>query len=183
MKPAATFAVTGLLFAAVLAGYPTDQAKDDRAEVALQAAIKKETVDGDLKSAIAQYRKIALGGNRAAAAKALVRMGHCQEKLGEAEARKAYERVVREFADQAEAAAEARIRLASLGTPGKESGAAGIAGSKASLTFRKIEFAGQGRSHLARLSPDGTNVLYVDKKDNETRCGLYVMALPSGPER
>ena len=69
-------------------------------------------VDGDLKAAIELYKKIAQSGNRAAAAKALVRMGQCYEKLGDAEARKAYERVVREFGDQTEAVAEARKRLA-----------------------------------------------------------------------
>jgi len=107
---------------------PGSQAKDDRAEVALQAAIKKEMVDGDLKGAIEQYKKIAQSGNRAAAARALVRMGQCQERLGEAEARKAYEKVVREYADQAEAAAEARTRLVALGSAGRDSRLARVAG-------------------------------------------------------
>ena len=82
--------------------------------MALQAAIKKEVVDGDLKGAIEQYKKLAQGRDRAVAAKALVRMGQCYEKLGDAEARKAYERVLREYADQAGAVAEARARLAAL---------------------------------------------------------------------
>jgi tetratricopeptide (TPR) repeat protein len=68
-------------------------------EVALRAAMEKETVKGDLKGAIDQYKKLAQGKDRAVAAKALVRMGQCYEKLGDAEARKAYERVVREYAD------------------------------------------------------------------------------------
>ncbi|MBP1602624.1 MAG: hypothetical protein H6Q06_2775, partial [Acidobacteria bacterium] len=87
MKPATLFLLTGLLCMGPPAVYPVSQAKDDRAEVALQAAIKKEMVDGDLKGAIEQYKKIAQSGNRAAAARALVRMGQCQERLGEAEAR------------------------------------------------------------------------------------------------
>ncbi len=93
----------------------TDKQKDPRAEAQLQAAITKETVEGDLKAAIELYQKLADGGDHAVAAKALVRMGQCYEKLGDAEARKAYERVVREFADQKEMVAAARARLAALG--------------------------------------------------------------------
>jgi Tol biopolymer transport system component len=122
MKPATLFLLAGLLAAALAAGFPANQAKDDRAEVALQAALKKEAVDGDLKGAIELYQKIAQSTNRAAAAKALLRMGQCHEKLGNAEARKAYERVVRDFADQAEIVAQARVRLAALGGPGAAGG-------------------------------------------------------------
>src|SRR5690348_9576924 len=93
------------------------QENDSRADLALQAAIKKETVDGDLKGAIEQYRKIAQGKDRALAARALVRMGQCYEKLGDTEARKAYERVVQEFRDQQEAVRQARNRLATLHAP------------------------------------------------------------------
>jgi len=89
--------------------------KDPRAEAQLQAAINKETVEGDLKGAIDLYQKLANGSDHAAAAQALVRMGQCYEKLGSAEATKAYERVVREFSDQKETVATARARLAVLG--------------------------------------------------------------------
>jgi len=95
--------------------------KSDKQELSLQKAIQTETVDGDLKSAIEMYRKIAQGSDRALAAKALVRMGQCYDKLGNTEARKAYERVVREFADQKDAAAEASRHLAgvSAAAPGQ----------------------------------------------------------------
>jgi Tol biopolymer transport system component len=95
------------------------------AERLLQKAIQKETVDGDLKGAIELYQKLAQSTNRAVAAKALLRMGQCHEKLGDAEAgeaRKAYQRVVRDFADQAEIVAQARVRLAALGGPGGAGG-------------------------------------------------------------
>ncbi|MEK7403768.1 MAG: hypothetical protein AAB225_01545 [Acidobacteriota bacterium] len=84
--------------------------RDTRAEAQLQAAINKETVEGDLKAAIELYRKLAQSANRAAAAKALARMGQCFEKLGDAEARKAYERAIRDFGDQKEAVATARAQ-------------------------------------------------------------------------
>ncbi len=104
-------ALAGTLAMAPLAGAQ----KADRAEVLLEAAAKKEMVDGDLKGAIDTYRKVAQSGNRAAVARALARMGQCYEKLGDTEARQAYERILREFGDQQEAVATARARLAALG--------------------------------------------------------------------
>jgi Tol biopolymer transport system component len=92
-------------------------------------------VEGNFEAAIAGYKKVIAeaGRNRALAAGALVRMGQCHEKLGGAEAqeaRKAYQRVVREYADQAEIVAQARVRLAALGGPG---GAGGL-GTRRVLT-------------------------------------------------
>jgi len=81
--------------AALGAGLALTQAPRS-AEVQLKAAEHKQQVEGDLKGAIEQYRKLAQGRDRAVAAKALVRMGQCYEKLGDAESRKAYERVLRE---------------------------------------------------------------------------------------
>jgi len=116
-----------LALAAVLAASFALAQKSDQAEVLLKAAANKELVDGDLNAAIELYKKVVAqpGASRAAVAKALVQMGQCYEKLGDAqarEARKAYERVVREFADQAEIVAQARVRLAALGGPGGAGG-------------------------------------------------------------
>jgi len=124
---------------------------DKQAEVLLQAAQNTELVQGDLEAAIQQYKKIlsAYAGNRAAAAKALVRMGHCYERLGNAEARQAYERVVREYAEQSEAAGEARARLAALGQP-----ATGPA-------TRRL-WAGSGVDVSGSVSPDGRYLSITD---------------------
>ena len=121
----------GLIGAAMLtvflATLPAAGQKNDQADLALKAAIKTETVDGDLRGAIEQYKKIAAlaGAGRATVATALLRMGGCYEKLGKAdtqEARKVYEQVAREYADLAAVAAEARAKLAALmgagGAPG-----------------------------------------------------------------
>jgi tetratricopeptide (TPR) repeat protein len=88
--------------------------KNNSAETLLQSGIKKEVVDGDLKGAIEIYKQaVARGGsNRAITAQALVQMGKAYEKLGAAEAKDAYSRVLREYSDQQEMAAEARARLA-----------------------------------------------------------------------
>src|SRR5260221_14505159 len=82
-------------------------------ESMLGAALHQEEVQGDLKGAIAAYQKVVStsGVSRKTAAEALVHMGQCYEKLGDVESRKAYERVVREYAEQKEAAALARARL------------------------------------------------------------------------
>lgn len=88
----------------------------NRAEVQLQAAINKETVEGDVKAAVEMYRKVAgaYKANRSVASRALLRLAEAQEKLGESEARKAYEQLVRDYGDQ-QPAAIARVRLAALG--------------------------------------------------------------------
>jgi Tol biopolymer transport system component len=88
----------------------------DRADAALKAVMDKEMVEGDLKGAIEQYKKIAESKDRALAAKALIRMADCYQKLGNTESRKIYEQVVKDYADQKEAATMARARLAGNGT-------------------------------------------------------------------
>jgi Tol biopolymer transport system component len=126
--------------------------KSDRADLQLQAAINKEVVEGDLKGAIEQYRKVTQSANRAIAAKALMRMGQCYERLGDSEARKAYERVVRDFADQKDPAAEARTRLAIMDGPEHRGPAA--------VTMRLLS-KGQEPDNEGRTSPDGQWLSYT----------------------
>lgn len=88
-----------------------------RAGVLLEAATHKEVMDGDLRAAVSLYEKAVAqaGDNRLVAAKALLGIGRCHENLGDrAEARKAYQRVVREFAGQKAEAAQAQRRLKAL---------------------------------------------------------------------
>ncbi len=91
--------------------------------VSFQAAIQKEVVDGDLMGAIGLYESVSRSSDRQIAAKALVRMGRCYEKLGDPRAIEAYERVVRDFGDQRDAVRDASARLAAL-RPAAESGGA-----------------------------------------------------------
>ncbi len=88
-----------------------------QAEKALESARHKEVVDGDLKGAVEQYRKIAgqFAKQPEIAARALYQLGQCQEKLGQAEARQSYERIVREYGSAPQYAAMARARLAAMG--------------------------------------------------------------------
>ncbi len=126
--------------------------KKDSSDAALRAAMDKETVDGDLKAAIEQYKKViaSSGASREVVSKALVRLGMCYERQGSAEARKAYERVVREFADQQEAAGQARARLAAV--------SATVASG---LTIRRV-WSGPGVDLNGRISADGRYLSFVD---------------------
>ena len=83
-------------------------------ELELKSAMHKEQVQGDLKGAIATYQKVIekYPKNRAVVARALFQMAECHQKAGDLEARKIYERIVREYPDQNETAGAARARLA-----------------------------------------------------------------------
>ncbi|MBL8293634.1 MAG: PD40 domain-containing protein [Bryobacterales bacterium] len=130
------------------------------AEAQLQAAITKETVDGDLEQAINLYKKIvaAHAGNRAVTAQALLRMGQCYEKLGMAESRKAYERVVKEFSDQSAQAVMARERLAKLG---HRTAGAGVA-------VRQVWTRPGLSLGEARIFPDGRRLAFIDWAEHDT---------------
>ena len=88
----------------------------DSAAVMLETAKSMEVIDGNLAAAIEQYEAIVsrYPDRRPIAAEALLRMGGGYEKLGQARAREVYERLVRDYADQAEPVATARARLAAL---------------------------------------------------------------------
>ncbi len=105
----------GCLILSLALAYP--QAGPD---MELRAADHKAQVQGDLKGAIEAYRKIVArhGKNRAVAAKAMLAMAECHEKLGQAEARKLYEEIARSYGDQSDVATQARTRLAALGSNG-----------------------------------------------------------------
>ncbi len=146
-----------LLVVTILAGLLTASSalaqKDDQAEVLMQAAHQKQLVEGQLEEAIQLYKRIVQehSGDRAVAAKALLEMGQCYEKLGKTEARKAYERVLRDYADQNEAAAQARTRLAALSGNGT---------SRSSEMVTRRVWAGP--LVVGGLSPDGRYLSCVD---------------------
>lgn len=144
--------VTVFIVGVLLAGSAGAQQKPQ--EVALQAAMRTETVAGDLKAAIAQYQDIVdkyARTDRAVAATALVRMAECHHKLGEQQATRLFERVVREFADQKEAAAIATTRL---GHPRSVAAAGGMV-SRQVWTGRTVDA-------LGTVSGDGGTLSFTD---------------------
>ena len=78
-------------------------------------ALAAEKADSDLRAAIRLYEQAIreAGQDRQLAARALLRIGECYRRLGDAQARTAFTRIVNEYADQAEVVTEARARLQS----------------------------------------------------------------------
>jgi Tol biopolymer transport system component len=125
--------------------------------VALAAATTKEQVDGDLKTAIAEYQKIAADKSapRDIRAKALLHLAGCYEKLGQ-QAQSVYQQIVRDFADQP-AATQARTRLAALKQNDHPA-------PPAAMTQRKIEASGRG---FGEGDTDGHRVVYANRVTSE----------------
>jgi Tol biopolymer transport system component len=147
--------------AVVLAAAPQQNASAERQ---LEAAIHREQVLGDVKGAIEQYKTLAQSTTRAVAAQALIHLGQCYEKLGEAQAKDAratYERVVRNYADQTEVVAQARARLVAL--------AGGAVGrTKGPLTRRVLADASSVSGDVtATLSADGRTIRGLDWEKGE----------------
>ena len=116
-----------------------------------QKALVKERSEGKLAEAIQLYRRAseAAGKDRALAAKALVQLGQCYEKMGSTEARKQYDRVIRDYADQKDSVAMARARIGASGT--HETG----------TVLRKI-WADDNTYAWGRPSPDGRFFVFTD---------------------
>ena len=116
-----------------------------------QAALHKEMVEGDLKGAIAEYQKVASrpGVGRELAATSLLHVAECYQKLGDVQARKVYEQVLREYADQGPAVVVARARL------GGERTTSAARGDRAVWTGDDVDLFGT-------VSLDGRFLTYTD---------------------
>jgi len=144
-----------------------------QADVTLQLAIRKEQLEGDPKGAIALYEKAVAEAkaDRATAAKALVRMAECYQKLGDVESRKIYEWVLRDYADQREPAKQAQIQLAALRPKGT---------ANAGIVNRRVWTLPEGGDIFGSVSPDGRYLPYV----NWRKFGdLYLHDLVTGNDR
>ena len=138
-----------------------------------QKGLVQERTEGDLDEAIRLYKQIVedFKDDRTLVAKALVQMGGCYEKLGTAEARTAYERVVREYSDQPESSKVARERLSDI--IGGASGATG----RSEVAMRRIWVAGRDRP--VGISPDGQYVVFWSSDSGD----LWLRDLQSGEQR
>lgn len=138
-----------------------DCAVAQTAEELFQKAVQLQEVKGELEQAIATYKTLVqkYPANQALAAKSLLRMGRCYEKLGKDEAKKAYERIIKEYASQPDAVAEARARLATLNA---------TAGTGRGPVVRRIlskEDISVENLSMMKPSPDGRRVAYMDPND------------------
>ncbi len=131
------------------------------AEELYQAGLYQEEVQGNLERAIDIYERNLeeFPNNRPVAAKALMHIGLCHEKLGSREAQRAYSRLLREYGDQTEVAGQARARLAVLGGLAQAEGKKAPAGPVARLLLKDD---GGCYVYGMRPSPDGTRLAYSD---------------------
>ena len=136
-----------------------------------QQALKKERVDGDLKGAIALYQQILKEqkADRSLSAKVLLQLGAAYEKQGSADAKAAYQRIVRDYSDQTDAASAARARLATLSPAAVANGG---------TTVRRI-WAGADIDPLGAPTRDGRLLTFVDWQTGD----LAVRDLASGQNR
>ncbi|MFN7933725.1 MAG: hypothetical protein U0R19_10375 [Bryobacteraceae bacterium] len=163
---------SAMILGLLLLAMPVGAQKGRPAEMLLESARQKATVEGDVKGALRAYEDVVKrhAGDRAAVAKALVGMAECHQKLGDSEALRLYQRVAREFGDQKEAAEQARARMAGLRP---RSG-------PAMATNRKVFTVPPGGDLYGTVSPDGRYAPYVnwEKKGN-----LFLRDLETGVDR
>ena len=101
-------------FVAVVLSLGLAWAADRAHEQKFQQAVDLMETRGDLPAALKLFEELARGPDRNLAARSLLYLGSCYEKLGKEGSQRAYERIVREFADQRDVTAEARSRLAAM---------------------------------------------------------------------
>jgi Tol biopolymer transport system component len=135
-----------------------------------EQALAKERVEGNLQEAIRLYERVVaeFAADRALAAKALVQVGLCYEKLGRDEAARAYGRLLRDFADQADAVSQARARLAALKRPVSGAAAATMPGVRALPRMDQV-------NDLQGLSPDGRKAAFI-RYDKGQNLAVYDLA-------
>jgi hypothetical protein len=125
-----------------------------------QQGLARESA-GDLKGAVQIFERIVRdsSSSRTLAARALLRLGEWSSLLGQDQARTYYERVIREFADQKEAATEARARLEALPKT-----AAATASPARRLAVDWMERYRNGQPAYEPLAPDGRHLLRYNEK-------------------
>jgi Tol biopolymer transport system component len=117
-----------------------------------QDAIHLMETRGDYPAALRLFEQIAKGSDRNLAARSLLYAGLCYEKLGKREARNAYERLIRDFADQTGLITAALARLAALTPAGGSPASGGMAAHRVLAEF----------TPLGALSHDGQRLSFPD---------------------
>jgi Tol biopolymer transport system component len=149
--------LTRLVLAAVALGVLAGAQTQDRPDLQLKAAVYKETVEGDLQGAIALYKQIVsnAAAPRQVAAAALLGLGGCYEKVGEAQARGAYERLIANYPEQTSEVAAARARLTAISRAAQA--------SSREPRFREVAMATGMDYTDVKLSPDGKEMAFTDR--------------------
>lgn len=166
--------VTAALILALCAGTALAQSGYDL----FQKALVKERAIGDVEEALRLYQRIVkeFSGNHALAAKAELRMGLLYDRLGrKADAQRAYQAVVNQYADQANEAQQARTKIvvAAARTRGRHP-------STSPAAYHVAWKAPGHRTYPSKVSPDGRYISYenVDQGDD-----LFLHDLVTGVDR
>lgn len=125
-----------------------------------EKAIYIEEGQGDLQKAIGLYQDIVkrFAGERDVAAKAQLHIGLCYEKLGLAEAQKAFQKVVSDFPEQAEAVKRARDKLSAM-----VRAKAVLDKVEKTLSVRMV-WSGTETASVSALTPDGRSLSYIEEE-------------------
>jgi Tol biopolymer transport system component len=161
--------ICSVVFAMVLIVASSAYAQQS-AGVLLQSGLYKEEVQGDLEAAIKVYERVLkeFPKDRPVAAKALLHIGLCYEKLGKQEAQKTYQRLIKEYTDQPAPVSQARARLAVLQT------------DPSGMTFRRVwTYHGFHVDIDGTVSPDGRYLPFEDLVTHD----LVVRDLATGENR
>jgi Tol biopolymer transport system component len=132
------------------------------AEELFSKGVQLEEVKGELEQAIKAYRAIVekYSDKRPIAAKALLHIGLCYEKLGKETARNTYNKLISEFSDQVSIVNEAKTRLANLNINGQP--------KSNELTVKRIwsKFPIIPKN-LQNISPDGKYIAGVHQMNGD----------------
>jgi Tol biopolymer transport system component len=171
MKAKAIVSV-GLAFILMLLLAAADQ---QSAEQLYKAGLYEEEVGGNLQKAIGIYQDILkrFPDSREVAAKAQLHVGLCYDKLGTREAEKAFQKVIDNYPEQAEAVRQAKERLAVL-----INSRAPLRTGDAELKLRQV-WSGAGVDIDGAVSPDGRYLSFVDWKTGD----LAIRELATGTNR
>jgi Tol biopolymer transport system component len=151
-RPIACVVVVTILVLALSA------AAQQSAEELYKAGLYEEEVGGDLQKAIAVYQDLLkrFPASREVAAKAQLHIGLCHEKLGTAEAEKAFQKVVSDYPERTEEVRTARQKLSFIAKTRSVSGRGDLGPS-----IRQI-WSGTSATSDGRPSPDGKSMSFID---------------------
>jgi len=171
-----------LLALALCAPTAMATAQQNKAEQMYQQALYEMEGMGNYAKAVDMFNRVVaqFPNEKSVAAKALLRVGMCQEKLGNREAQKAYERVIKDFADQREVVAEARSRLLALENASlSKKVAEQDLSQKYTSPLTRQAWAGPDVDNLGVASPDGRMLSFVDRETGD----LAIRDLSTGEKR
>lgn len=140
------------------------------AEMQFKAAQYKQEVQGDLKGAIEEYKKVAQGPDRTLAARALFAIGVSYQTLGTGDAQAVFAQIVREFTEPKDVVTAARAKLAAS-APGRV---------QADATAPRMVLA-VDRANILDVSADGTVAVGMSPVGRQPQVTLW--NLSSGESR